>query len=200
MKPRRTKPRAFEKSCGAILFQEGKEPRFLLLKYLAGHWGFARGHAESGESEKETAMREIEEETGIRNIKLLRGFRERARFSFWKKGKNVQKQVVFFLGEAPRRAVKLSSEHLGYLWLTYSEAMNRLTYSSAKKVLKKARNFLESSHRRERTKKTEGAKTGIPKRRLSSPRQRRTQAVKNRIKGKRLLTLKHSQHTFMSEK
>ena len=143
MKPKDLKEKILEKSCGAILFKRGKKTQFLLLKYLPGHWGFARGHVENGESEEETARREVEEETGIRDIKFLQGFRQRVRFSFRRRGRNVQKQVVFFLGEVPIRAVKLSSEHLGYLWLTYSEAMKKLTYGSAKKALRKARSFVE---------------------------------------------------------
>jgi len=145
MKPRKPKWKKLEKSCGAVLFRRGEKTRFLVLKYLPGHWGFARGHARRGESERETALREIKEETGIDDIRFLKGFHEKVRFSFRKNGKNVQKQVVFFLGEVPKRAVRLSSEHLGYLWLTYTEAMNRLTYRGAKRVLKKARSFLEMS-------------------------------------------------------
>lgn len=141
------KPEGIEKSCGVILFKRGKKTLFLLLRYLPGHWGFARGHSEEGETEKETAIREVKEETGIKSIRLLKGFREGVQFSFRRKGKNVQKQVVFFLGEAPKRAVKLSGEHLEYIWLTYREAMNKLTYGNARRILKRAGDFLNINHR-----------------------------------------------------
>lgn len=154
MKPKKLKRKPFEKSCGAILFEKGKKTRFLLLRYMAGHWGFARGHAEKGESERDTALREVEEETGIRDIKFLEGFCERVQFSFRKNGRTVQKQVVLFLGETPKRVVRISSEHLGYLWLTYTEAMNKLTYGNAKKVLKRAHKFMELYQRTTRKTKT----------------------------------------------
>jgi tRNA nucleotidyltransferase (CCA-adding enzyme) len=163
MKTKDLKKRIFEKSCGAILFKRGEKTKFLLLKYLPGHWGFARGHVEKGESEEETARREVEEETGIRDIKFLQGFRERARFSFRRKGRNVQKQVVFFLGEVPIRAVKISSEHLGYLWLTYSEAMKKLTYGSAKRALKKARGFIEPASKKLPKSQTQTGPNRTPK-------------------------------------
>ena len=181
MEFRKREQKAHEKSCGAILFKRGKRTRFLLLKYIPGHWGFARGHVEKGESEKETALREIEEETGIRNIRFLAGFRENFRFSFHKNGKSVQKQVVIFLGEAPQQVVRLSGEHLGYLWLTYREAMNRLTHSTAKQVLRKARNYLEASPRRIGTPKICGPRTETLRISAFPARlERETQASKNR--------------------
>lgn len=159
MESKKMEQKIQEESCGAILFKRGKRTRFLLLKYIAGHWDFARGHIKKGESEKETALREIEEETGIHNIRLQRGFRENFRFSFRKNGKSVQKQVVLFLGEVPQQAVRLSGEHLAYLWLTYRDAMNRLTYTNAKKVLRKARVYLEDSPRKMRRPKTYRSRT-----------------------------------------
>ncbi len=189
MEFRKTQSERHEKSCGAILFKRGEKTRFLLLKYIPGHWGFARGHVERGESEKETALREIQEETGIRDIRFLKGFREKVRFSFHRNGKSVRKQVVLFLGEVPQQAIRLSGEHLGYLWLTYREAMNRLTHSSARKVLRKARDFLEGSPRRMRRPKTYGPRAGTLRTLISSTRLGKgTQAVRSRGRGRQRLT------------
>ena len=56
-----------EKSAGAVIFRmENGEPYYLLLRYYSGHWEFAKGHIEEGESNEETVKREIEEETGIK--------------------------------------------------------------------------------------------------------------------------------------
>ena len=52
-----------EKSCGCIVFNNGK---VLVEKSLSGFYGFPKGHIENGESEVECAIRETLEETGIR--------------------------------------------------------------------------------------------------------------------------------------
>ena len=72
-----------EKSAGAIIFRkEGKKIFYLLIKYGWGHWEFPRGLIEKGESLEETALREIEEETGISDIKFVLGFKEWFKFFF----------------------------------------------------------------------------------------------------------------------
>ena len=57
-----------ETSCGIIpIFVDPKtgEQQFLLVHHHAGHWGFPKGHKESGETYLETAVRELYEETGL---------------------------------------------------------------------------------------------------------------------------------------
>ena len=57
---------AFERSCGAIVFKEMEGALYVLvIQHGAGHWSFPKGHMEAGESEHETAIREVAEETGI---------------------------------------------------------------------------------------------------------------------------------------
>ena len=52
----------YEKSCGAVIFDNDK---VLVIQQVAGHWGFPKGHVEQGETELETAKREIKEETNL---------------------------------------------------------------------------------------------------------------------------------------
>ena len=56
-----------EKSCGAIVFRRFHgNIQILLIKHInSGHWSFPKGHIENNETETETAVREIKEETGI---------------------------------------------------------------------------------------------------------------------------------------
>lgn len=56
-----------EKSCGALVYRKYHgNTEILLIKHLnSGHWSFPKGHVEEGETEVETAIREIKEETGI---------------------------------------------------------------------------------------------------------------------------------------
>ena len=59
-----------EKSCGVVLFREDPRREYLILHYPGGHLDFAKGHVEKGEerAEKRTALRELEEETGIKTV------------------------------------------------------------------------------------------------------------------------------------
>ena len=56
-----------EKSCGALVYRiKNGELELLLLKHrFGGHWSFPKGHVEEGETEVETALREVHEETGL---------------------------------------------------------------------------------------------------------------------------------------
>lgn len=73
---------SMEKSCGAVIYRKSNDNvEFLGVKSKGnGDWGFPKGHVEAGETEKETAKREILEETGL-NISLIEGFRTKVEYS-----------------------------------------------------------------------------------------------------------------------
>ncbi|OQX00729.1 diadenosine tetraphosphate hydrolase [Candidatus Parcubacteria bacterium A4] len=130
---------AIEKSAGAIVFRREKQNiYYLLLRYEAGHWDFPKGHIEKGEKIEETVRREIEEETGIRDIGFITGFKEWFKYFYKKDGKLVFKIVTFFLVETKTEEVKISPEHISYEWLDYEDALEQLTFKNAKEILEKA--------------------------------------------------------------
>jgi bis(5'-nucleosidyl)-tetraphosphatase len=137
-----------EKSCGALIFcNEGEKRAYLILHYTGLHWDFPKGHVEQGESEEQTARREIEEETGITALEFLPLFRERVSYSFYRSGGLVPKHVIFFLAKTSGKEVRLSHEHIGFEWLEYEEAKKRVTYGNARKLLEKAEaHLLSISH------------------------------------------------------
>src|SRR3989338_7454498 len=131
-----------EKSCGAIVFKKQKDgTKYLLLHYDAGHWDFPKGKQEKNEKEEQTALREIKEETGIEDIEFVDGFREMVNYFYKQQGETVFKEVIFFLAQSATEEVKLSSEHIGYAWLSYEHAFKKLTYNTSKD-LRKANQFL----------------------------------------------------------
>ena len=69
-------------SIGAIIFNKSKEIKYLVLQYGYGHWDFPRGLIEKNETEKETAIRELFEETHIKNLKFVSGFKEKIHFFY----------------------------------------------------------------------------------------------------------------------
>ncbi len=133
-----------EKSCGTIVFSGKSNPEFLLLHYSAGHWDFPKGHVEEGETEEATALRELEEETGISSARIVAGYREKIQYYYKKEKQTVFKEVIFFLIETKEKMVKISHEHTESKWLGFEEAVEQLTFSNSKAMLKKAAEFLEN--------------------------------------------------------
>jgi bis(5'-nucleosidyl)-tetraphosphatase len=133
-----------EKSCGAVVFLKNNEEKYLILHYGAGHWDFVKGNIEPNESEKETVVRELQEETAIVNAKFVEGFREKIEYFYRRQGTTIHKQVIFFLIETYTDQVRLSFEHVGYTWLNYQNAMKKLTFKNAKDVLRKAHDLLNT--------------------------------------------------------
>ncbi|TFG35485.1 MAG: NUDIX domain-containing protein, partial [Parcubacteria group bacterium] len=89
---------SLEYSAGAIIFRKQEGKRFyLLLHYQSGHWEFPKGHIEKGEQEKETVARETEEETGIKDIVFIEGFKEPIKYFFRVKKRTIIKTVIFYL-------------------------------------------------------------------------------------------------------
>ena len=136
----------FEHSAGAVIFYQGpKGPEFLLLRYERNKrvwWDYAKGHIEKGEKNIAAMLREVTEETGLKNVRVLEGFKTWIKWFFRKEGKNVFKIVDFYLVESPIKEIKLSFEHDGYMWLPYEAALKQLTHKNAKVVLEKVHKFL----------------------------------------------------------
>lgn len=115
----------------------------LLLHYGNGHWDFPKGNIEVNETQIQAAVRELEEETGINRFRLVPGFKETLVYNYKKKSAQVAKTVTFYLGITTISKVVLSSEHIGYVWLTYQESVKILTYDNAKKLLTQANMIFE---------------------------------------------------------
>ena len=132
-----------ETSAGIVLFRkENSKNLFLLLNYPSGHWDFVKGKMEKGETTHETAIRETKEETEITDIAFLENFEEWISYNFQYQGELVQKKVVFFLAETKTKEIKISHEHLNYMWADYNTAMEKTTFDNAKTVLTKAQDLL----------------------------------------------------------
>lgn len=151
-----------EKSTGAIIYRkEDNRIYYLLLHYASsvrgrkGQWGFAKGHVEPGETEEQTAVREVAEETGITDLKIIPGFKQSEKYFFKKvydlegdarkKSPWVFKLVIFFLGQTRTKEVKISDEHVDFLWLQVDEAIKRITFKNSKELLKKADEFIKKA-------------------------------------------------------
>lgn len=128
-----------ERSAGTILFiEESSGILFLLLHYPSGHWDFVKGKIENGETLLQTVLREVKEETGISDVQFVKGFEERIEYNYKRSDRLVHKQVIFFLAKTNTRNVKLSYEHIDFVWLNFDEAVKKVTYKNARHILQKA--------------------------------------------------------------
>lgn len=130
-----------EKSCGALVFyKDGERVEILILKHrLGGHWSFPKGHVENNETERQTASREVYEETGIK-ITILENFREMVSYS---PKPGVDKDVVYFIASAGDKITKMQIEEVSEIkWVELSVAHEFLTYYNDKQLLKSAKKYI----------------------------------------------------------
>ena len=131
-----------EISAGIILFSNNKKRKFLLLNYPSKHWDFVKGKMEEGETFHETALRETNEETGIKDVEFLDGFKEEIEYYFRADNQDIHKKVIFFLGKTKTTNIILSHEHLDFIWLDFDNALNKITYENARNLLRRSEEFL----------------------------------------------------------
>lgn len=130
-----------EKSCGAVLFREdGGGRSYLVLHSVKGHFTLCKGHVEGGETEHETALREIREETGL-SVEFVDGFRHVITYPPYP---GCMKDVVFFLARVTGGTLTCQPEEVaGAEYLPYDRAAERLTHSSDRETLRAAKAFLD---------------------------------------------------------
>ena len=131
-----------EKSCGAVLYKMIDDtPYFVLVR--GSVYGFPKGHVEDGETEVQTALREIREETGVTPRLDPRFRREIEYASPVRRGR---KRVVFFLAEcADGEDPHPSHEIRSLVMKPYAEAMGLLRHVNLKKVLEEANAYIRNS-------------------------------------------------------
>jgi 8-oxo-dGTP pyrophosphatase MutT (NUDIX family) len=129
------------------IFKKGDEILFLLIQHLhehGGHWAFPKGHMEDGESAIETAKRELFEEAGIRNVKIVDSPEFFEKYSFVQKDVPYEKVVKYFLGEVDDQKVKTQDEEINdFVWLKFEDAIEKITFSEGKQLLMDIGKFLD---------------------------------------------------------
>ena len=140
-----------ERSCGAVVHTEiGGVRHYVLVK--GSYVGLPKGHIEPGESERETALREVREETCVQ-ARLLPGFR---RVVTYHMPSGNDKRVVYFLGSfQDQEARRNPQEFLRVLVLPYEQALRALTFENDRVTLRAAEKWMRRLERqKERPRET----------------------------------------------
>ena len=119
-----------EKSCGCIIINDGK---VLLIKSTRGHWDFPKGHIEKNETEKETALREVKEETNL-DVAITS---EKKYINHYITDTEIDKTVVYFIAKKIGGEEKpQEGETIEVKWFEFKEALETLTFDNTKEILK----------------------------------------------------------------
>lgn len=126
--------------------------KFLLLYRRGNYWNFPKGHFKPGERTIDVALRELEEETGIKKseLRMLPNFRAYERFYFKIGNQGIYDTVILFLAETHKADIRIEPrEHSGYGWFLYHDALNVIgkKYGDTRKVLKQASDYLKPHKR-----------------------------------------------------
>ncbi len=125
-------------SGGIVIRRDGDLFSVLLIKDSYGHWTWPKGHIEKGESAKDAAIREIEEETGIDDATILSKIGN-TNYYYKRDDLLIYKTVHLYLCETNKEELNIQmSEIKAGKWFTPKEALSRVEYRGAKGLLKKA--------------------------------------------------------------
>jgi 8-oxo-dGTP pyrophosphatase MutT (NUDIX family) len=130
------------KSCGFVAYKQiGNENYYLIIKGKNGDVGFPKGHVERGETEHQTALREVKEETSL-SVVLEDGFREESTYRI---GRNAEKLVVYFLAFSETLHVKIQYQEISaYVWVDVKEAGETISFDNDRRILQNAVAFVEA--------------------------------------------------------
>ena len=128
---------------GGMVVNEDNE---ILFIHRRGSWDLPKGKKEEGESKRETAIREVEEETGIEGIELGPKLLKTKHMYRGRNGRRLIKKSHWYLMRAPKQFLIPQTEEdiLEARWMTYEawEKAEGTTYENIKLVLEKGREVL----------------------------------------------------------
>ncbi|MBR2340801.1 MAG: NUDIX domain-containing protein [Clostridia bacterium] len=132
----------YVKSCGFVVFKQTEnENYYLIIKSSNEDVGFPKGHMEKGETELQTAIRELKEETNV-EIKVVDGFRRQIEYKIPKTVDTI-KQCVYFLGICTKDEIICQAEEVTEAaFMPYEKALSFLTFTETKDILTSAQEFI----------------------------------------------------------
>lgn len=147
--------RQSHQSAGIVLFRDGPERSFLLLRSALTRrpvWEFPKGTIEAGETELEAAERELREEAGLAvgDYEVLDGFVDVERY-FFTRGTGgeqvlIRKQVTYFVARWRSGEIQISPEATRYMWASAATAERKVRFPEKRRVLAHAVAWLDARY------------------------------------------------------
>lgn len=139
-----------EKSAGAVVFYLNKEnePVFLLLQNTLKktYWEFPKGKIEKNEDIEETVKREVKEETGLKDFRIISGFKHTLSWFFKFQGQLISKEACYLLveiAESEKENAKISREHQRLEWMNIEQARKEINIKANRELIEKAYKFIQ---------------------------------------------------------
>lgn len=126
-----------EPTAGGIVYRKkGKDVEILLIQDAKDRWTIPKGHIEEGEAAKDTAAREIQEETGLEKLRVL-NWLGKINFRYRRQQSLVLMTTDIFLVEALGDTDKLKPEDWmnGIKWFSAQESLAKIEYEDIEKII-----------------------------------------------------------------
>ena len=121
-----------EKSCGCIIIKNRKV--LLVYEKNTNFWGFPKGHMEEGESEIQTALREVKEEVGL-EVDIDKEKRYELNYII---RDEIDKTTVLYIARTKSEEIIMQESEIANIkWCDFDEALNTLTFENWKEMFKK---------------------------------------------------------------
>ena len=134
------------KSAGVIPLRFLDTFQVYLVKHQNGsHWGFPKGHIDDQEEPKETAIRELKEETPLKIEKFLDipPFIENYTYEF--DNNFISKEVTYFAAIcSPSPSNKILDDVIEGKWVDVNASIDVLTFNESKNIMKKIINYFDT--------------------------------------------------------
>ncbi|MCR5186446.1 MAG: NUDIX domain-containing protein [Clostridia bacterium] len=127
-----------EVACGCIIFDKNNNI-LLIHQKNDDFWGFPKGHVDDGETEFQTALREVKEEVGL-DVEIIDA-KYRYVLNYWIQKRNVDKTTILYLAKPKQENANViiqEAEVTESKWVTIEEATKLLTYDDLKEVMRTA--------------------------------------------------------------
>lgn len=128
-----------EPTSGGIIFRftkDKKDIEILMIQDSKGRWTIPKGHIEPGETAKMTARREIEEETGLKNVSILTWL-GKIHFKYRRADKLVLMTTQIYLVQAlDEHELPIGEKWMkGIKWFSFADALDAIEYEDIEKLM-----------------------------------------------------------------
>lgn len=136
-------PKEFSYGIIPLYSRGGSSYEVLLVQRKNGTWGFPKGHREGKESPKQTAQRELYEETGLNVSRRMSSRIWKEQYTFVYDTHQIDKTVGYFLAEVSSQHITLQYEELqDFVWVSIQDLQNKLSFPEIKKIASQIQCFL----------------------------------------------------------